>query len=213
MSRKESNPPELALWLLWHARPGGDNEALSGDLIERFREGQTGGWFWRQVLVAIAIHLLGEIRRHWPQIWYAIAGTEMPRFLWNAVDKSGRLPFSWYLLPWPLSQVVFELRVPVIVALAALPVLAAALVINGTFRWLSVLRTGMITLALIALGHFMPDAFPWLLRPVEGSNHQFKEFIIPRVVLVVLFFSTFLVSAWLGCRSPRRADEQNRQAE
>jgi len=117
------------------------------------------------------------------------------------------LPFNWYLCHG-LVAALFELRVPTIVALAALPILAAALLINGTFRWLSVLRTGMITLALIALGHFMPDAFPWLLRPVEGSNHQFKEFIFPRVVMMALFFSSFLVSAWLGCRSPERADEK-----
>ena len=51
MSSEKSNPPKQAIWFLRHGCPG-DNEALEGDLIERFREGQTRGWFWRQVLIA-----------------------------------------------------------------------------------------------------------------------------------------------------------------
>lgn len=54
MNNRTTNPPESAIWFLRHACPG-DNEALAGDLIERFREGQTRGWFWKQVLIAFAV--------------------------------------------------------------------------------------------------------------------------------------------------------------
>jgi len=207
MSVQKSNPPTRAIWLLQHACPRSDNEALTGDLIERFREGQSRVWFWKQVLIAIAVGVLGEIRRHWPHFCYAIAGTAMPAFLWKTVEGvPGAL--HWYALPWPWSQLAFELS-RALLALAALPVLAAALVINGSFRWVGLLRTGMINLALIMLGHYLLDylldVFPWLLRPVPGNPHLFTILILPPPSLELLFFSSFLVSAWLGCRSPRQA--------
>lgn len=205
MSGQKSNPPRQAIWLLQHACPGSDNEALTGDLIERFREGQSRVWFWKQVLIAIAVGVLSEIRSHWPHFTYAIAGTAMPAFLWKTVEGVPGV-LHWYALPWPWSQVVFELSRPALLALAALPVLAAALVIDGSFRWVGLLRTGTINLALIILGHYMVDnlldIFPWLLRPVPGNPYLFTILILPPPSLELLFFSSFLVSAWLGCRSP-----------
>jgi len=214
MSGQKSNPPRQAIWLLQHACPGSDKEALTGDLIERFREGQSRVWFWKQVLIAIAVGVLGEIRRHWPHFSYAIAGTAMPAFLWKTVEGVPAV-LHWYALPWPWSQLAFELSRPALLALAALPVLAAALVINGSFRWVGLLQTGMINLALIILGHYLLgllDAFPWLLRPVPGNPYLFTILILPPPSLELLFFSSFLVSAWLGCRSPRHADEFERRA-
>ncbi len=55
----------------------------------------------------------------------------------------------------------------------------------------------MISLALITLLHYLPDAFPWLERPMPGDPHSRTLIIEP--VFVVFF--CFLVSAWLGCRS------------
>ncbi len=198
MIGNKSNPPRLALWLL---RCGGDSDALTGDLIEKFHEGRTRRWFWKQVLVAFALSILAKIRQHWPQFSYAIAGTEMPRFLGRTVHEAVAV-IHWHAYPW--SILLLEWRDSAILALAALPVLATALLISGTFRWLSILRTGMITWALIGLGHFMPDMFPWLLRPVEGSHGYLKESIFPPVFLMLVFFCTFLASAWLGCASRTR---------
>jgi len=81
MSRGESNPPRVAIWLLRHACPGSHNQALTGDLVEKFREGRSHGWFWKQVLIAIAVGVLGEVQRHWPCFSYAIAGTALPASL------------------------------------------------------------------------------------------------------------------------------------
>jgi hypothetical protein len=211
MSGKKSNPPRLAIWWLRHACPGSDNDPLTGDLIERFREGQTGGWFWRQVFIAFVVGALGALRRHWPHFCYAIAGVGIPAFLWKSV-QGARLWFP-SSLPWPWSQLVGEVSPTYLLALAALPALAAGLAINRAFRWVSLLRTGVISLALITLGHFMPDAFPWLLRPIPGDRYHNKFLIIPPVLLFLLFFSTFLVAAWLGCPSPQHADKFERQAK
>jgi hypothetical protein len=211
MNNGKTNPPKGAIWLLQHGWPG-DNEALAGDLIERFREGQTRGWFWRQVLIAFVVSALGEIRGHWPHLCYAFVGTVLTWFFWDA-KALRHVPgwLHWRDLPWPWSQLAFELSRQALFALAALSVLAAGLVIERSFRWVSLLRTGVLSLALITLGHYSIDLFPWLLRPVPGDqNHKFL--IIPGIVLLVVSFFRFLVAAWLGCVSPRHADEFERQA-
>jgi len=48
-------PPATATWLLNNVTPGERNEALAGDLLEEFQNGRTAGWYWSQVLVAIAL--------------------------------------------------------------------------------------------------------------------------------------------------------------
>jgi hypothetical protein len=175
---------------------------LTGDLIEKFREGRSHGWFWKQVLIAIAIGYLGEVQWYWPHFSYAIAGAAMPAFFVQTA-LGVRSVVHWYALPWPWSQLVFEWSPHALLALAALPVLAVALLIDGAFRWISLLRTGMISLALITLVHYLPDAFPWLTRPIPGYPHSRTLIIEPVFVL----FSVFLVSAWLGCLSPRQEFE------
>lgn len=206
MSDRKSNPPRGALWLLQHASPG-NNEALAGDLIERFREGRTRAWFWKQVLIAFAVGVLCAIQRRWPYFCYAVAGVAMPAIFWKIVEG---LPgfLHWYALSWPWSQVVLELSRIMALALAALPVLAAGLVITETFRWVSLFRTAMINLTLIMLGKylldFLLDAFPWLLL-FTADPHVFTIRFLPPLGIDLLSFSSFLVSAWLGCRTPHRA--------
>jgi hypothetical protein len=174
MNGKESNPPRLAIWLMRHACPRSNNEALTGDLVERFREGRSYGWFWNQVLIAITVGVLTESRRHWPQVCYAITGTVM---------------FTAFLgIP------IFERNPHVLQVLAALPALAVALLMNCSFRWASLLRTGVISVALLEIP-------PILLAEVIGPH------VIPAFFWFLLIFSTLLVSAWLGCRSPQNAGQ------
>ena len=213
MSDRKSNPPRRAIWFLQNACPG-DKEALTGDLMERFREGQTPGWFWRQVLIAFAVGVLGKLRRHWPHFSYAIAGTAIPAFLWKTVERVPAV-LHWWALPWPLSQLAFESSRGALLALAALPALAAGLVISRAFRWDSLFRTAVINLALITLGHYLLgylDTFPWLKRPVPGNPYLFRILLLPPPSVELLFFSSFLVSAWLGCLSPRHAAPTDKPA-
>ena len=206
----KSNPPKAAVWFLQTLCPG-DNEALIGDLIERFREVQSRGWFWKQVVIAFCVGVLGEIRSHWPHFCYATAGVVLPAFLWQTVN---RVPFllDWRAIPWPWSQVILELSRPALLALAALPVLAAGLAIRGEFRWASLLRTGVINLTLITLDKYLRDFLgPWLSRPVPGNpNHRYLS---PPEFWLLLFFSTFLIAAWLGCLSPPHPDQFKRHSK
>ncbi len=186
---------------------------LAGDLVERFREGQTRGWFWRQVFIAFVVSLSGELRRHWPHFCYAIAATGLTGFFWDA-PALRPVPgwLHWRDLPWPWSQLAFELSRPALLALAALSILAAGLVIERSFRWASLLRTGVLSLALITLGHYSIDLFPFLLRQVPVDQKPAVLVIFGIVQLLWAFFK-FLVAAWLGSPlSSRRTDELQRQS-
>jgi hypothetical protein len=196
MTNGKSNPPGRAIWFLQHICPG-DNEALTGDLIEKFREGRTHGWFWSQVFIAFAVGVLVAIRRHWPYLCYAIAGTAMLQFFWRAIE---RVPVS---LQWArqLSSTEF-IELP---ALAALPVFAIALAINSEFRWPIVFRTGVINVVLVALAWWSLDVISAVqssLRPVVDT-HFIWILTLPPPFVRLLFFFIFLVSARLGRISPR----------
>jgi hypothetical protein len=52
---KRTKPPSLATWILENMTLGERNEALAGDLLEDFRCGRPARWYWRQVLVAVAL--------------------------------------------------------------------------------------------------------------------------------------------------------------
>jgi hypothetical protein len=194
----KSNPPRLALWWLRHTCLGDHGEVLAGDLIERFREGATRGWLWKQVLIASIMSASVQIRRRWAIFCYAAAGTvamySTP--IYEPIRISAWL--HWSDLPWPLSQFVFELSTAAFVTLTTLTVLAAGLLIQHSFRWTYVFRTWIINFGLIGIGHYSIDAFPWLLRPIPGNPYG-KVLIIPEAVRVLLLVSTFVVAAWLGC--------------
>ena len=61
---RSNKPPALAHWLLRHFGCSANNEAVIGDLDERFQAGRSSGWSWRQVSTAIWSGLLTELRMH-----------------------------------------------------------------------------------------------------------------------------------------------------
>jgi hypothetical protein len=199
MREKRSNPPRTAIWLLRHACPD-DNESLTGDLIERFSEGQTRGWFWRQVLVAFAVGALGKIREHWPHFCYAIAGTLIAVFLGEVMQVARAITYRW-LLPWPLSKLVSDLTPNALITLAALQVLAVALVLSGVFRWASILRTWVISIALFAMNLYL------VVLPIDLMVGPFN---IPPLLFASQYLLILLASAWLGCPALRHATPTDR---
>jgi hypothetical protein len=58
------HPPRVATWLAQRLLPGSRRESLLGDLIEQYRQGRSGIWYWRQVLAAILIGNLHELAAH-----------------------------------------------------------------------------------------------------------------------------------------------------
>lgn len=64
-----SKPPTLATWMLEHLTPGGENEALAGDLLEEFQHRHSAAWYWRQVLGAMVASWSNELRAEWGTLW------------------------------------------------------------------------------------------------------------------------------------------------
>ena len=57
-------PPKLATFLLKQLGCAPDTDAIIGDLTEGYGCGQTTGWYWKQVLSAIAAGAFNDIRSH-----------------------------------------------------------------------------------------------------------------------------------------------------
>jgi hypothetical protein len=190
--------PRLAMWLLKHACPGSDREALTGDVVEEFCTGRSPAWLWKQVLVAIAITVPTRIRRNWPLISYALAGAAITLATSNNYYLRAQGVAHWWILPFPLSMFVYLVSPAALLASGALPILAAALLLNGGFGWRSLfricffsLRTWLCGLVFITVGPFL------VLLPNPNPRN-----VLPAGPLMV--FYTLLASAWLGCRSANR---------
>jgi hypothetical protein len=61
---RSAQPPSTATWLLEHLSSGPSNDSLKGDLMEEYRSGRSGAWYWRQVLMTIAVTFWKEISAH-----------------------------------------------------------------------------------------------------------------------------------------------------
>jgi len=60
---RSEQPPRIAAWMLRHFGCSPNNDAVIGDLDERYRLGRSRLWYWRQTLIAIAIGLFHEVWR------------------------------------------------------------------------------------------------------------------------------------------------------
>ena len=61
---KSNQPPKAPRWLLEHFGCTSNNQAVIGDLDERYYRGRTHRWYWRQSLLAIVSGLFHEIWTH-----------------------------------------------------------------------------------------------------------------------------------------------------
>src|SRR5215470_12566207 len=56
------NPPPIATWLLRHFGSSPNNDAVMGDLNERYGHGRSCVWYWQQVVAAIISSAFTEVR-------------------------------------------------------------------------------------------------------------------------------------------------------
>jgi hypothetical protein len=100
-------PPRVPAWMLEHFKTGGSNEALAGDLVEEFRSGRSNIWYWRQVLAALLIGWLKNIREHrnlmvFAALWSMLA----PGWMLVAMRAAEGQAEAWHVwrLNWPWSS-------------------------------------------------------------------------------------------------------------
>ena len=61
---KFRKPPSLATWLLKQLGCSANNDAVLGDLVERYREGKPAAWYWKQALIAVVLSAFEDLRTH-----------------------------------------------------------------------------------------------------------------------------------------------------
>jgi hypothetical protein len=188
---KTSGPPRAAAWLLDHLVPGSMNDALAGDLAEEF--GRRGAaWYWRQVMLAIAIGFLRHIRSECVSIGFS--------FVWiyaseEFIRRSGKWWFGdwwqaawWIRLPWPWSLVV-EVTHGILDALIPLALGLAAYLIAArrfSFRGFS---TGIATMVGSLIVYDVAMTF------LRGNGYRLPW------SLTAMIYPVVLVSAiWTGQR-------------
>jgi len=70
---KSATPPKFAAWLLYHQVSGYRAESLVGDLTEEYAHGRGNGWYWGQVLWAVARSYSRALRLYGPRLLVAVA--------------------------------------------------------------------------------------------------------------------------------------------
>jgi hypothetical protein len=61
---RSEQPPRLATCLLKHFGCSPNKDAVIGDLDERYANGRSASWYWRQVLISIITSVVVEVRAH-----------------------------------------------------------------------------------------------------------------------------------------------------
>jgi hypothetical protein len=61
---RSTEPPKVARWLLGHFGSSPNNDTVIGDLDERYHQGHSYIWYWRQALSAIVMSFYTEVRGH-----------------------------------------------------------------------------------------------------------------------------------------------------
>jgi hypothetical protein len=59
---RSTEPPKIARWILTHFGCSPNNAAVIGDLDERYRNGRSYAWYWKQVMTTLAIAFSQEVR-------------------------------------------------------------------------------------------------------------------------------------------------------
>lgn len=190
MNRHE--PPKLAKWVLKHF--GSANEALAGDLIEEYVQGRSAAWYWRQVLIAVLIGCVSQVRRHkLLTVRAVIVGWAAWYISWYAVNLPVYKLYAKVLAVLGLHPSFLLWRQPYTYPLLFLPLVGGFL--SG---WLvaRLHRTHQTAMVLAYLTTVLLYSFPeWLRLTVDSfSNSRF----LPYLLVHALTYSLLTVGILLG---------------
>ena len=190
MNRHE--PPKLAKWVLKHF--GSANEALAGDLIEEYAQGRSAAWYWRQVLIAVLIGCVSQVRRHkLLTVTAVIVGWAARYISWYAVNLPAYKLYAKVLADLGLHPSSFLWRQP-----NTHPLLLLPLVDGFLSGWLvaRLHRTHRTAMVLAYLTTVLLYSFPEGLRLTldSFSNSRF----LPYLLVHALNYSLLTVGILLG---------------
>jgi len=173
------NPPALAIRLLHFCVPFCRREALLGDLLEKFAQGRSSHWVWREVLIVIVLSVCAWFQTHLGEIAFAVIGTTLVQLWWRT---------SWWKIIWqsstvqslcgwgvggpfPLS-VIYDLSFHAVIdTVPILALLAVFWSINNLWRWASLRNTFFISLMTFTVGQLImitvPPVCSYFLSPIS----------------------------------------------
>lgn len=217
MKRRE--PPPLATWVLEHFSTGGRDEALAGDLLEVFRSGRSGSWYWRQALAACVVSWFASLRARLSMLVFVIAWSMMAPAWTTIIDRfenNSRVIGHLWQLAWPLSPLA-ELTVWLLLNLVFLwaGILLYFFLQAGLARRLgsrTVLRAFAKAPAFLVPVYFITFvlmnlfAYPGLLidRRAITALGEITDLRLWADALRVPYFITLLGSLWSAVPRPRR---------
>ena len=189
---KQVNPPAAATWLLEHMTK---NEALAGDLFEGYRHGRSAGWYWRQVMAALAIRFAEGLGDRWPAVVFAALWSAMPFPWWwgFVVRREDILTGYVVVFPWPYSMICF-LALSIASAVAFVWLGLALCLLFGCLKR-TVRRPKVLRALRASLLIFVPLQFGVVLLSLSAARIN-QELLL--VFSHFCFFVPLLVSAWLG---------------
>ena len=153
---RSSRPPALATWLVEHLISRDKSEALAGDLLERFSQGRSVAWYWRQALVAIFMDFSKELRILWEAagftlVWVSVIAASKQKLIYFSHNRLFEAVFGWEVTrAWPVSVIapitfiVVLTAGPLLVSLAAYLVIAKRFNLRRLFQGLSVGLVGVV---------------------------------------------------------------------
>src|ERR1019366_10625470 len=164
-NRMRTEPPPLATWMLEHCAPADRDEALAGDLLEGFRSGRSGAWYWRQALTACAVSWCENLRLRSPLLVFAL--------LWSMLAPAWR-EFTEGIQNAPIFDKIW----PLFGAVWIIPAFALWLALNSTF-----LGIGIVTFILSQTN------FKQILR----SKSLRRSFPMALFIFVPVYAATFVL--------------------
>jgi hypothetical protein len=185
---KTSQPPHLATWLLQRCAAGPKGESLVGDLIEQYQRGRSGAWYWRQVLRAILVAAVLDIRDH------KVLAVRALVMCWAAVLLLGRFTgalyqaqLDWSHGPWRseiLAQLWIWYALPFEI-ITCLGLAAAGWMIARLHRDL---RAAMV---IVCATFQLPWSVPWsweTLRLLHAGLWPFWDYRVALLFRAAMFF-------------------------
>jgi hypothetical protein len=197
MNTERSHPPALAVWFLRRLCPKRNREAITGDLLERFHEGRSDGWFWRQVLAAILVGASSQLKLRWTEICLAAAGTALIWCVpWGRIFPTTAMTTS---MNWG-ARLQWLVVVEITTALMMLPLFAIVLRLWRTLGWANLLRVFFVCAMLFAAGDLLTTWWS-VSHPVMSGSQAMRTVMVQ----LALIFAALLISARVARQLPSPA--------
>ena len=179
MTGQRPEPPALAITLLHLCVPSQRREALLGDLLEKFDQGRSSRWFWREVFIAVLLSIGASLRPQPGEILFAVIGTILVQLWlrtswWRIIWQSSTVQSlcGWGVgWPFPLSIIC---NLGLMGAIFTVPVLVLVAVFwsaKNAWRWASVRDAVFTSFLILTVAQLMevtlPGAYSYPLRSLS----------------------------------------------